>query len=399
MSIKNLYCRTFQGAFSIINKLIPDYKQDVLSGEGKLYEIPALLKERGLNHPLIVSGERVSKTEFFNTFVSKITGQYSIYNSVKSDPGITQINQMADFYRKNNCDSIIAIGGGSNLDAAKAMGALIVRPQKTLQELGGLLKVRKKLPFFVAVPTTAGTGSECTIASVVTDDSINRKYSVGDPVLLPDVAVLDPVLTVTLPANLTAYTGMDALTHAVESFLNTSYHKKNTRAQALSAIKDIFEYLPKAFENGSDILARQKMLHSSYMAGLSFTTAAVGYVHAVAHAVGGLYQVQHGLANSIILPRMLERYRPKIDLQLAELAELIGAASPDADTQAKASAFIEAVYKLNKKMGLPQCLPQIKEEDASKMAVWADKEANPLYPVPVILNRKDLEEFILSLKN
>ena len=147
MSVKNLYCRTFQGAFSIINKLIPDYKQDVLSGEGKLYEIPALLKEKGLNHPLIVSGERVSETEFFKTFVSKITGQYSIYNSVKSDPGITQINQMADFYRKNNCDSIIAIGGGSNLDATKAMGALIVRPQKTLQELGGLLKVRKKQSF------------------------------------------------------------------------------------------------------------------------------------------------------------------------------------------------------------------------------------------------------------
>ncbi|MGP1587392.1 MAG: iron-containing alcohol dehydrogenase [Treponemataceae bacterium] len=400
MSVKKMGCRIFQGVFAIIIKLLKENKQETLIGKDKFQELPLVIKNKGLKNPMIVSGARVSKTDFFIEFEKKLKEnfvQYTIFNEVKPDPTVSQITQMSKIFMENKCDCCVAVGGGSNIDAAKAMCALTVKPGKDLKDLGGIMKVNKKIPYFIAVPTTAGTGSECTVAAVVTDDSIGRKYAVNDPVLLPSMAVLDSVLTVSLPQKLTAYTGMDALTHAVEAYLNKMYYKKNTKSQSEFAIKNIFSYLKKAYDDGSNIEARQKMLEASYQAGLAFTTSCVGNVHAIAHTLGGLYHIQHGLANAVILPKVLEEYRPKIDKDLACMADLIGICS-EKDEKSKADAFINAIYKMNESMDIPKGFSEIQDQDIPKMATWADREANPLYPVPVIFDKARFESVIRKLK-
>lgn len=376
--------KIFQGVFSVVNKVIPHREPMLVKGKGSVSLIPELLNNHDVKAPMIVTGPRVGKSQAVADLMAKMPHAF-LFAEVKSDPPASQIVEMARLYREHQCDGIVAIGGGSNMDAAKAMGSLIVRPNKTVQELDGLLKVRKKLPYFVAVPTTAGTASECTIAAVVTDDTIGRKYAITDLVLCPDVAVLDAEMTLSMPPALTAYTGMDALTHAVEAYLNTPYHISNTKQMAESAIRDIFTYLPRAYQNGNDIEAREKMLQASYNAGVAFTVAGVGYVHAIAHTFGGQYHIQHGLANAVILPHVLEAYRPKADKALAHLTDLLHL---DAQGIDKASAFIEAVRQMNRMMEIPEKFNVLQEENLNKMTAWADKEANPLYPCPVFFDRE-----------
>lgn len=380
-----LFCKIFQGVYAVVNQIIPHRQPVLVKGRGCSSLIPELLSDHDVKRPMIVTGPRVGKSPLVASLLEAMPQAY-LFSEVLSDPPASQIMKMAELYKQHQCDGIVAIGGGSNMDAAKAMGSLIVRPNKTVQELDGVLKVRRKLPFFVAVPTTAGTGSECTIAAVVTDDTIGRKYAIADFALCPDVAVLDPDLTASLPAALTAYTGMDALTHAVECYLNKLYHIQDTKALALSAIRDIFTYLPRAYADGNDMEAREKMLQASYNAGIAFTVAGVGYVHSIAHAFGGQYHIQHGLANAVILPHVLEAYRPKADQAYARLADVLRLDCQGGD---KASAFIEAIRQLNKRLDIPEKFNVLEESNVEKMAAWADKDAHPLYPCPVFFKKED----------
>lgn len=384
--------RTFQGLFSLVNKVMKHREPEVVAGPDAILLIPEILQKAGVKKPMLVSGPRVGRSEA----VSKLMEQLSsaiLYSEVNPDPHTSQIAEMAELYSRSGCDGIVAIGGGSNMDAAKAMGALVARPGKSLSQLGGVMRVRRELPFFVAVPTTAGTGSECTLAAVVTDDAQGRKYAVNDPVLCPDVAVLDANLTLSLPPNLTAYTGMDALTHAVEAYLNRPYHISNTKKLCEDAVREIFAYLPKAVKDGGDIEAREKMLKASFDAGKAFTVACVGYVHAMAHPFGGLYGIQHGLANAVILPYVLEAYRPVCDKPLARLCDVAGIRCGGGDGD-KAAAFIAGIRQMNADFGIPTKLSVLKEEDVDKMCAWADRESNPLYPCPVYFDRRKFAEII-----
>ena len=387
-----LYSRIFQGVFSVVNQLMPHRQPKVVSGQGSIEQLPQLLANNGVKKPMIVTGPRVGKSEAVTTLRNALAASH-LFAEVTPDPPITQIEEMVRQYNANNCDGIVAIGGGSNMDAAKAMGARIARPNKSLEKLGGVMKVLREIPFFVAVPTTAGTGSECTVAAVVTDDKIGKKYAINDPVLCPNIAVLDANLTTSLPANLTAYTGMDALTHAIEAYLNKPYHIKHTKEMALSALCDIFKHLQRAYNDGNDLEAREKMLVASYNAGIAFTVACVGYVHAIAHTFGGQYHIQHGLANAVILPHVLEGYLPKCDLELADLCDAIGLKC-DGDKHAKALAFIENLKAMNKQMGIPEKFDVLDDANVEKMATWAEKEANPLYPCPVFFTKEKLAEII-----
>ena len=257
---------------------------------------------------MIVTGPRIGKTGFLKDLYNDLSERSVIYDQVHPDPTISQIEEMYQIYQDHDCDSIIAIGGGSNMDAAKALAARVARPDKSLQDMKGQLKVDRQVPFFVAVPTTAGTGSETTIAAVVTDDAENHKYAINDPVLVPDYAVMDPSLTVSLPADITAATGMDALTHAVEAYLSWTYRTEETIEYCEEAVTAIMGFLPEAYEQGDSLEAREEMLIASFKAGAAFTRACVGNVHAIAHTIGGLYHVPHGLANAVVLPIVLEDY-------------------------------------------------------------------------------------------
>lgn len=280
------------------------------------------------------------------------------------------------------------------MDCAKTAGVRLVRPRTSLSFLQGFFKVVRKVPAIFAVPTTAGTGSEATIAAVVSNPDTHEKYAISDPALRPRFAILDPLVTVGLPKHITSTTGMDALTHAVEAFIGRS-NTRHTKKDALKACKLIFENLPTAYEDGQNLEARTNMLLASHYAGLAFTRAYVGYVHAIAHKLGGFYGVPHGLANAVILPYVLDYYGNKIYKQLAQLADAAGIKADDESEKAK--AFINAIKDLNDSMQIPKTIRELREEDIPKLAKMAMKEGNPFYPVPVIMSRQDCEELLKKL--
>ena len=261
--------------------------------------------------------------------------EYVVYDGTQPNPTIDNIEEARKLYADNNCSAVIAFGGGSPMDCAKIAGARVVKPNQPVEKMRGLMKILCPLPPFFAVPTTAGTGSECTLAAVVSNSKTHEKNACNDPFLRPRFAVFDPELTVGLPPHITSTTGMDALTHAVEAYIGKS-NVKSTTNFAEKATKMIFENLETAYTDGKNIEARNNMLLASYYAGMAFTRAYVGYVHAVAHNLGGQYGIPHGLANAVILPVMLEAYGEAVYEPLANLAELVGIKGDNDEELAKA---------------------------------------------------------------
>ncbi|NLD26602.1 MAG: iron-containing alcohol dehydrogenase, partial [Acholeplasmataceae bacterium] len=312
--------------------------------------------------------------------------RYVLYDGTVPNPTINNIEEAAKLYVDNNCDCLIAFGGGTAIDCAKGVGARIARPNKSLQKMKGVLKVRKQIPPLFAVPTTAGTGSEATLAAVVTDSSTHDKYAINDISLIPHYAVHDPLLTLGLPPMITATTGMDALTHAVEAYIGRS-NTYETKLLAKQAVEIIFQNIEKAYYNGMNLDARFNMLKASYYAGLAFTRAYVGNVHAIAHTFGGFYGVPHGLANAVILPYVLDYYGKRAQKKLAELADLVGIQGIDASE--KTREFIRQIRELNKRMNIPDKISISNADHLDEMVERAYHEANPLYPVPKIFSRDD----------
>ena len=389
------YYRSFQAVFNIGARCLYWRRPVELSGPGSMDKIPEILRKENVKKAMIVTGPSVGKklapriTETLEA--AGIT--WVMFAEVEANPSVTTVEKIRDVYQNEDCDGIIAIGGGSPMDAAKGAAARIVRPNRTLGQMAGLLKVGRKLPPFIAVPTTAGTGSETTIAAVITDTATHHKYALMDLHLVPKYAVLDPEMTRGLPPKITATTGMDALTHAVEAYVCWTYNTKESLRCAEEATVDIFRFLERAYRDGNDMEARTKMLVASNKAGFAFTRAGVGYVHAVAHTLGGLYNTPHGLANAVILPIVLEDYGAAVYPKLARLAELTGTAVSGSEKE-KAEAFIREIRAMNQRMEIPTGFDFIQEKDIPQMIVWALKEANPTYPVPVLYDKARCEKVI-----
>ena len=378
-----------------------DWKEPKLfEGEGSTLKLPKFIKEEmKLDRVLVVTDKGLMGLHLLDPLFGELKKEgieYFIYDDVQPNPTIPNIENCKDVYLKNNCQGIIAFGGGSPMDCAKAAGARVVMPKKSVRKMRGYLKVTKKLPPFFAVPTTAGTGSETTLAAVVTDPETHEKNAIADMHLRPRYAVLDPMLTIGLPPHVTSTTGMDALTHAVESYIGKS-NVKSTIKYAEEATILIHKNLEKAYQNGKDIEARKNMLKASYLAGNAFTRAFVGYVHAIAHNLGGMYGTPHGLANAVILPYVLEWYGKSVYKPLAKLADINGFAKPEMSEEEKAKAYIAEIRRMNKAMNIPEKFDFIKEEDIPTLVKRALKEGNPGYPVPKIMNAKECESIIRSL--
>ena len=322
----------------------------------------------------------------------------SVYDNTVANPTTANVEEAMQIFLDNKIQGIIAFGGGSAMDCAKAVGARVARPKKPLSKMKGVLKVRKKLPLLIAIPTTAGTGSETTLAAVITDSETRHKYAINDFPLIPAYAALMPELTVGLPKHITSTTGMDALTHAVEAFIGRST-TKGTRMAALDATKLIFENITLAYDDGKNITARANMLHAAYLAGVAFTKSYVGYVHAIAHSLGGKYNIPHGLANAIILPYVLRAYGKKIYKKLWKLGVYAKLFDRETSKEVGAKIFIEKIEELNRYMNIGTSISEIKEEDIDSLAKTAEHEANPLYPVPVIWNAKQLKKIYYEVKN
>ena len=389
-----LGCRIFQFGMKVGMNFIKWKKPEMVSGENSTEKIPEILKEKGVDSVLIVTDKGIVNFKLHENLLKVLKAnkiKYFVYDKTVPNPTIDNIEEGVEMYNKNTCGAIITIGGGSPMDCAKGIGTRVANPKKTITKMRGLLKVKNNLPLLIAIPTTAGTGSETTVAAVITDSQTHEKYAVNDPKLVPDYAILDPKLTVSLPASLTATTGMDALTHAVEAYIGNS-NTKETKENAVVAVKLIFRNLTKAVKNGNDIDARENMQKAAFMAGVAFTRAYVGNVHSLAHALGGEYSVPHGLANAILLPRVLEFYGKSVYKKIYKLCEEAEILTIHKDPKARCEAFIAKIDEMNKNFNIPSYIDAIKKADLNKLAKRAYKESNPLYPVPKIMSVKDFEK-------
>ncbi len=386
------YCRAYQKTFKLASRFFKWRTPELLEGENSLLALPALVKEKGLRRVLVVTDQGIAALGLMNPLLEGLKVQQvdvAVYDRTVPNPTIDNIEEAYSLYKQYLCEAIIAFGGGSPMDCAKGVAARVARPDLQLPQMKGTLKVRKEIPPFFAIPTTAGTGSEATVAAVVSDSGTHEKYPINDSVLIPHYAVLDPLLTVGLPPHITSTTGMDALTHAVEAYIGNS-NTEETRAYSREAVKLIFDNLYTAYTEGGNLEARKNMQRAAYLAGMAFTRAYVGNVHAIAHTLGGFYGVPHGLANAVILPYVLEFYGDAVYKPLSELAEVAGIGTSGQTEEQQAKLFIEAIKQLNKDMDIPDKIEGIVNRDIPVMAERALQEANPLYPVPKILTKDEM---------
>lgn len=394
-----LFCRVYQFCLRI-GSLVLDWSQPKLvSGENSVLKIADILKDENKKSVLIITDNMLKSLGLIDGLVKKLEEEkikVSVFSDVQPNPTIENVENAKDFYFKNKCEAIIAFGGGSPMDCAKGAGARISNPKRSINSMRGLFHVRKRLPLLIAVPTTAGTGSETTIAAVITDSETHEKSAINSSKIRPLYAALDPTLTTGLPQKITSTTGIDALTHAVEAYIGGS-NTPSTRRNAEKAVKLIFENLETAYNDGKNLEARNNMLLGSFCAGVAFTRAYVGYVHCIAHQLGGLYGVPHGLANAVILPYVLEYYGETAHKSLARLASFAGIGENLKTDKEKAEAFIAEIKAMERRMEIPEKFEQIKEEDIPVIVKRALKEGNPLYPVPKIMNPADCEKVVRSL--
>lgn len=393
---RRLWCRIYQLCFKIALPLLPYRKPKLIEG---VENIPSVLLGKKLNKVIIITDKSIINLGLADNLINSLKEnglEYVIYDGTVPNPTIDCIEEAKELYLVNECEGIIALGGGSAMDLAKIVGARIVKPRQSVSQMKGLLHIRKRLPLLIAIPTTAGTGSETTIAAVITDSKTHDKYPINDFSLIPHYAVLDYKLTVGLPKGLTSTTGMDALTHAVEAFIGNT-RTPETKKMSITAVKLIKENLYECYINPTNPVARQNMLLASHYAGIAFTKSYVGYVHAIAHSLGGKYGIPHGLANAVILPVVLKEFGSKAHKKLAHLAYEAQIADINDSVEVAANKFIEWTLEMNAKMGIPTGFEQIKEEDINEMSGKADKEGNPLYPVPVLYNQEQLGEIYRKL--
>lgn len=393
---KKIYCRTIQIAFRMALPFLPYRQPEIVNSCEKLDRI---FCSRKIHSVMIITDQGIMKnglTQPVEKALQTSNISYIIYDQTQPNPTVDNVEEALSVYRKNHCEALIAIGGGSSMDCAKALGARIAYPKKTVGRMKGILRIWRKLPTLIAIPTTAGTGSEVTLAAIITDSKKRHKYALMSFPLIPTYAVLDPKLTYSLPPHLTATTGMDALTHAVEAYIGRSTTKK-TRKLALEATHLIFENIETAYTDGRNYNARKNMLHAAYKAGIAFTQSYVGYIHAIAHSLGGQYGTPHGLANAVIMPYILEAYGDCVYKKLYRLGLAAGVCTKQDSPEMGAKKFIDAMKELNQRMNIPDKISEIQKEDISIMAKHAEREANPLYPVPRLMTKKELETFYYQI--
>ena len=406
-TLKKIYWRAIEVVFTVLmycwGWFFPD--PTIIDGPGAIKKLPAIVKKKGKNQVLVVTDKGLMGLNLLDGLFKALDEagvKYVVYDEVQPNPTIENVEAALKLYNDNNCQAVIAVGGGSPMDCAKGTIARVARPERPVAKMSGTFKVflpAKKMnglipPPLYAVPTTAGTGSETTIAAVITDASTHDKFPIMDPFIRARYAVLDPELTAGLPKKVTSTTGMDAMTHAVEGYTNIWYNDKKFNDYGLKAIKLIFENLEKAYNNGSDLEARGNMLLASYYAGLCFTRGGVGYVHGIGHRLGGKYGVPHGLAMSVILPHVFSDalLGPYVYDKLAEIADYVGITG--ATDEEKAKKFIAEVEAMNARMEIPTGFDCIKEEDIPWIAEHCIAEVLPTYPVKQIFTQAELEKFV-----
>ena len=383
-----------RGAGKLV-RFLPIPQPTLLVGPGSSARLGQAIAGFGHCKILIVTDSIISKLGLLQGLTDALTAggaDFVVFDEITPDAPIPLIEKGIDCFRQHGCDAIVAFGGGSSMDASKALAVAISNP-KPLRQLAGYFKGLRAPVKIYAVPTTAGTGSEVTVAAVISDPAKHQKLVIVDPRMVPKMAALDPTLMTGLPPHITAATGIDALTHAIEAFIG-HWTTPYSDGMALAAVGLIFGNLRSAYHNGQDLQAREKMALASTYAGFAFTRANVGYVHAIAHQFGGLYHTPHGLANAIMLPLVLRYSAPVVTERLALLAVAAKLGTDDENHELLAKKFLDAVEQLNAELGIPTELAALQEADIPELARAACHEAHTGYPVPRYMNLAQCEDLI-----
>lgn len=395
--LKHLLYRGYTNGLKVAAYVLPLPKPTLFSGPGSIHELTEAIADLGFKKLLLVTDEGLVKIGMAEQVAESARTRgldVALYAEVKPDPTYDQVERGLNVYLESGCDAILALGGGSAMDCAKVIAARVTN-KKSIKRLAGLFRVwRTPAPLFV-IPTTSGTGSEVTVAAVVSEPDSHHKTPLMDPKLVPLMAALDANLLVGLPAKITADTGIDALTHAIEAYISRNATTE-TKAYSVAAIKLIFQYLPRAVKEGSDVQARQKMAMASYYAGLAFTKASLGYVHAFAHNLGAKYGLPHGMANGLALLPVLRFSFSEIEPQLTALSEAL------IDTQSEAmpntQAFLDRLEGLYNEIGIEQTSSLLKTSDTDELVALILKEAHWNYPVPKFMNEEECAQLLAEIR-
>ena len=379
-------------------KLINTPRPMTLTGEGSGLQLCENIANLGLKKVQIVSDKVLNEIGVLAPLAAKLEShgvQAFIFDGIKPDPTHGVVTECIEHFHANHCDAVLAVGGGSSIDAAKVV-ALATANNKTSKQLIGLLKGWKApKPFFV-IPTTAGTGSEATLGAVISDDETHQKGIVLNPKTIPMMVALDAGIMSGMPPKITAETGMDALTHAVEAYIS----EVNTVESDLlcrAAVKMVFENLPVAYKEPKNMQARDAMAQASHYGGIALNQGGLGYVHAIAHQVGANYGVPHGLANSIVMPHVLQFSLSACAGRLADLAKVIGVAKEGDSDERAGQAFIDAVKQLIIALNINTAVPSIDKKHFPDMAKTAFKEAHNTYAVPKYMQIEDCVKILSDI--
>lgn len=399
MWFKKIFFRLYQKGLWLAARFISFKEPKLQIGENKYLEIPTILRGKGLRNVYIIIDQYFYENKLIDPLLKELDAsniKYLLYTKSRPNPTLAQVEEAFSAYTLSSMDAIIAIGGGSPLDLAKMVGIKAVYPRRSVAKFKGILKVVRRIPLLFAIPTTVGTGSEATLAAVVSNDETHEKYAIMSPNLIPKYAYLDATFIKTLPPHLISTTAMDALTHAIEAYIGKA-NTRLTKRYAKEATKAVLLNVFKAYD-AQDKEALNALHLAAYKAGVAFGQAYVGNVHAIAHTMGGFYDVPHGLANAVILPHILRAYGSKVIKPLSELAYFAGLAHHEVKEKDAAALLITTIEELNKKMAIPQTFNGlIKEQDIPAMVERAYREANPLYPVPVIFSRTEFRDMYVKL--
>jgi lactaldehyde reductase len=350
-----------------------------LFGAGCVRDIAAQLAAYPQRKPLIVTEAPLVRLGLIDGLVASLKqAGYApeVFDRVMPNPTDVIAGQGLAYYRERGCDFLIGFGGGSSIDTAKALRALLACPGKSVHAFEGIGKVGRCGPLLVAVSTTSGTAAEVTSNAVIIDSARHVKMVLIDPALIPEIAVNDPELMLGLPAPVTAATGMDALTHAIEAYVSVGAHPM-TDPTALEAIRVISRNLPRAVENGRDLAAREQMAHGQFLAGMAFNSAGLGYVHSLAHQPGATHNLPHGVCNAILLPIVCEFNRQACAQRFADIAAAMGVDTSRLSVDEASRKAIEQIRTLSRQVGIPSGLGELGvSEDA--IAGWiAPAQADP----------------------
>ena len=380
----------------MVTRYIPIPQPTLLVGPGASGRLGQAVAGFGHRKILIVTDSVIAKLGLLKGLTDALTAggaEFVVFDAITPDAPIPLVEKGIAFFNEHHCDAIVAFGGGSSMDASKVIAVAAANPGKQLRQLAGYFKGLRNPVRIYAVPTTAGTGSEVTVAAVISDPEREKKLVIVDPRMVPKMAALDPALMTGLPPQITAATGIDALTHAVEAFVG-NWTTPYSDGMALSAVGLIFENLRTCYTDGKNLPAREKMALASTYAGFAFTRANVGYVHAIAHQFGGKYHTPHGLANAILLPLVLKFSAPAITARLALLAVRTRLGKEGEADDVLAQKFLDGVDQLNRDLDIPTTLDALQEADIPELAQAACHEAHTGYPVPRYMTQQECENLI-----